>query len=111
MLEKATLERDKEKRRSLLTVTVAGGGCTGVELVAEIAQFIKIILRRDYPEIRRSEVRIILIEATDRILPSFPKFLSGVAMKRLKRMGVEILLDSPIQGVDEDSIGLKDGKE
>jgi NADH dehydrogenase len=109
-LEKATLERDKEKRRSLLTVTVAGGGCTGVELVAEIAQFIKIILRKDYPEINRSEVRIILIEAMDRILPSFPRYLSNIAAERLRRMGVEVLLDSPIQWVSRDTISLKDGK-
>jgi len=110
VLEKAALERDREKRRSLLTITVAGGGCTGVELVAEIAQFIKIILRKDYPEINRSEVRIILIEAMDRILPSFPRYLSNVAMERLRQMGVEILLDSPIQWVNQDYIGLKDGK-
>jgi NADH dehydrogenase len=110
VLEKAALERDGEKRRSLLTITVVGGGCTGVELVAEIAQFIKIILRKDYPEINRSEVRIILIEAMDRILPSFPRYLSDVAMERLRQMGVEILLDSPIQWVNQDYIGLKDGK-
>lgn len=110
VLEKAALERDREKRRSLLTITVAGGGCTGVELVAEIAQFIKIILRKGYPEINRSEVRVVLIEAMDRILPSFPRYLSNVAMERLRRMGVEILLDSPIQWVNQDYIGLKDGK-
>jgi len=110
MLEKAALERDKEKRRNLLTITVAGGGCTGVELVAEIAQFIKIILRNDYPEIDRSEVRIALIEAMDRILPSFPRYLSNIAMERLRKMGVEVLLDSPIQWVNRDFIGLKDGK-
>ena len=101
VLEKAALERDNEKRRSLLTITVAGGGCTGVELVAEIAQFIKIILRKDYPEINRSEVRIILIEAMDRILPSFPRYLSNVAMERLRQMGVEVLLNSPIQNVNQ----------
>jgi NADH dehydrogenase len=110
VLEKAALERDKEKRRNLLTITVAGGGCTGVELVAEIAQFIKIILRKDYPEINRSEVRIILIEAMDRILPSFSKYLSNVATKRLRQMGVEVLLNSPIQNVNKDYIDLKDGK-
>jgi NADH dehydrogenase len=110
VLEKATLERDREKRRSLLTITVAGGGCTGVELVAEIAQFIKIILRKDYPEINRSEVRIILIEAMDSILPSFPRYLSNVATERLRQMGVEVLLNSPIQWVNQDYIGLKDGK-
>jgi NADH dehydrogenase len=109
-LEKAALERDREKRGSLLTVTVAGGGCTGVELVAEIAQFIKIILRKDYPEINRSEVRIILIEAMDRILPSFPKYLSNIATERLRQMGVEVMLDSPIQGISQDYIDLKGGK-
>jgi NADH:ubiquinone reductase (H+-translocating) len=107
VLEKAALEGSKEKRASLLTVTVAGGGCTGVELVAEIAQFINVILRKDYPEINRSEVRIILIEAMDRILPSFPRYLSNVAAERLRHMGVEVLLNSPIQGVSQDYIDLK----
>ena len=110
VLEKAALERDREKRRNLLTLTVAGGGCTGVELIVEIAQFIKAILGKDYPEINRSEVRIVLIEATDRILPSFPKYLSTVATERLRRMGVEVLLNSPIQNVNKNFIGLKDGK-
>ena len=110
-LEKGALEKDAVKRRHLLTITVAGGGCTGVELVAEIAQFINIILRKDYPEIKRSEVRIVLIEATVRILPSFPGYLSDIAMRRLRRIGVEVLLDTPIQWVDKDSIGLKDGQE
>ena len=72
-----------------------------MELVAEIAQFIKIILRKDYPEINRSEVRIILIEAMDRILPSFPRYLSNVATERLRQMGVEVLLNSPIQRVNQ----------
>ncbi len=108
-LENAAFETDGNKRRSLLTISVAGGGCTGVELVAEIAQLINIVLRRDYPEINRSEVRIILIEAMDRILPSFPKYLSDVAMERLRRMGVEIMLNSPIQQVNEHSIVFKHG--
>ena len=110
LLEKAALEKDREKRRSLLTITVAGGGCTGVELVAEIAQFTKTILRKDYPEINLSEVRIILIEAMERILPSFPRYLSNVATERLRKMGVEVLLNSPIQNVNKDTIYLKDVK-
>ncbi len=109
-LERAVLERDSEKRRNLLTITVAGGGCTGVELVAEIAQFINIILRKNYPEINRSDVRIILVEAMDRILPTFPRYLSNIAMERLRQMGVEILLNSPIQWVNKEYVGFKDNK-
>ncbi len=110
-LEKGVLEKDVEKRRKLLTITVAGGGCTGVEVVSEIAQFIKVILHKDYPEIKRDEVRIYLIEAMDRILPSFPKYLSEVATHRLRRMGIEVLLNCPILRVDQDFIELKEGKQ
>lgn len=109
-LERGSLEKDADKKKKLLTITVAGGGCTGVEVVAEIAQFINVILHRDYPEIKRDEVRIYLIEAMDRILPSFPKYLSDVATGRLRRMGIEVLLNSPIQGVDQDFIRFKDRK-
>ncbi len=111
VLEQGALEKDSQERRRLLTIVVAGGGCTGVEVVAEIAQFINLILNKDYPEIKRSEVRIYLIEALDKILPSFPQYLSNMATERLRRMGIEILLDSPIQWANEESIGLKDGRE
>jgi NADH dehydrogenase len=107
-LERGALEKDSKKKRKLLTITVAGGGCTGVEVAAEIGQFIKVILHRDYPEIKRDEVRIYLIEAMDRILPSFPKYLSEVATRRLRRMGIEVLLNSPVQAIDQDIIRLKD---
>jgi NADH dehydrogenase len=108
VLERAALERDPGRRRRLLTLTVAGGGCTGVELVAEIAQFINLILHKDYPEIERSEVRILLLEAMERILPSFSSYLSQVAMERLMRMGIDVRLNAPIQGVGNDWIDLKD---
>lgn len=110
VLERGALEKDIEKKRKLLTFNVAGGGCTGVEVVTEIAQFLNTILKKDYPEIQRSEVQIFLIEALDRILPSFPKFLSDVATERLRQMGIEVLLNSPIEWVNEESIVLKDGK-
>ncbi len=110
-LEKGALEKDSQIKEELLTITVVGGGCTGVEVVTEIAQFINVILNKDYPEIKRHEVRILLIEAMDRILPSFPQYLSHIATERLRWMGIDILLNSPIQWSTEDSIGLKGGRE
>ncbi len=111
MLEKGALEDHGRRRKKLLTIVVAGGGCTGVELVTEIIQFINVILERDYPEIKRSEVRILLIEAMDKILPSFPPYLSRIATQRLKEMGVEVVLNSPIQRASGDSISIKGGRK
>lgn len=110
-LERGAIERDPEKKKKQLTIVVAGGGCTGVEVAAEMAQFIQIILHRDYPEIKRSEVRILLVEAMDRILPSFPEYLSGIALVRLRKMGVEVLLDKQIQKVEEELIELRNKEE
>lgn len=111
MLEKAALEKDARRRKRLLTIAVAGGGCTGVELVAEIVQFINVTLSRDYPEVTRSGVRVLLLEAMDRVLPSFPQYLSQIAIKRLKEMGVEVILNSPIQRASADSVSLKGGRK
>jgi NADH:ubiquinone reductase (H+-translocating) len=105
-LEKGAIEKNEERRKALLTINVVGGGCTGVELIAEIAQFINIILKKDYPEIARSEVRINMIEAAGKILTSFPAYLSQVAMERLRGLGVELLFKTRLDWVDENTIGI-----
>ncbi|HEY9162754.1 MAG TPA: NAD(P)/FAD-dependent oxidoreductase [Desulfomonilia bacterium] len=109
VLEKATLSRNAEEKARLLSISVAGAGCTGCEVVAEIAQFISIILKRGYPEIEPSDVTINLIEASGKVLPSFPEYLSGVALERLRESGIKVRLNSPITGVDDKCIMLKDG--
>lgn len=109
VLERAAIERDREKRIRLLSINVAGAGCTGCEVVTEIAQFLHIILGRDYPEIKLSEIRINLIEAAGKVLPTFPAYLSCVALERMRGMGIEVHLNAPITRVDQECIELKDG--
>ncbi|MFB3926780.1 MAG: NAD(P)/FAD-dependent oxidoreductase [Syntrophales bacterium] len=111
ILEKGAIERDSGKKSRILTINVAGGGCTGIEVVTEIAQFVNTMLKRDYPEIDRSEFRINLIEAAGKILQSFDPFLSRVAAERLKKMGIETILNSPIREVGPDQIELADGRK
>ncbi|MGD0276071.1 MAG: NAD(P)/FAD-dependent oxidoreductase [Syntrophales bacterium] len=111
VLEKGALENNLDERKKILTINVAGGGCTGIELVSEIAQFIHEILGKDYPEIDRHDVTINLIEATGKILSSFPDYLAEVAHRRLMDMGIRIHLDSPIQWVNEKAIGIRDGRK
>lgn len=65
-MENALIEEDEEKRAALLTVTVVGGGPTGVELAGALSEMKRYILPKDYPEIDFSLMKIYLIEASDR---------------------------------------------
>lgn len=98
MLERARWEEDSEKRKELLTFVVVGAGPTGVELAGEIQEYIHHELHKDYPRVSLSEMKVVLVEATDRILPSIERDLADEAVKRLQKIGVEVLLSTPVKG-------------
>jgi len=91
-LEEASIERhDMELRRQLLTFVVAGGGFSGVEVAAELNDFVRGVAR-SYMHIDPSEIRVILLHALDRILPEMDESLALFAQKILRRRGVELRL-------------------
>lgn len=110
ILEKAAIEANPALKREMLTFNVAGAGCTGVELVSDLAEFLGQIISREYPEIRPEEVRVNLIEAAPSVLGSFPPFLSRTAAERLRDMGIELVIESPIAAVGRDFIRLAGGR-
>jgi len=97
--EMAERETDEERRRALLTFVVIGGGPTGVELAGAIAEIAYTVMVQDFRSIRPQDARIILVEAGTRILPFMPESLSLKAEAALKRLGVEIVKDSPVTSV------------
>lgn len=107
--ERAAHEPLPERRKRLLTFVIVGGGATGVEFAGALAELVYRPLRRDYPTIDFSEVSIILVEAMDRLLTGFPERLGRYALQRLRKMGVEVRLDSVVTEVGADSLHLKDG--
>jgi NADH:ubiquinone reductase (H+-translocating) len=108
--ERAASEQDPARRQALLTFMVIGGGPTGVELSGAFAELIRHVLRKDYPHLDMSGARVILVEAIDRLLPSFPESLQKSAMRKLEQMGVEIRLGSPVESVEGGVVTFKDGK-
>jgi NADH:ubiquinone reductase (H+-translocating) len=84
------------------TVLIGGGGFSGVELAAEIGHWQ-----------RRSEIgeglRVYVIEAAPRLIPGLDPLDSHVAAERLRALGIQLYLDSPITAATEDSVTLKDG--
>lgn len=109
MFRKAAKERNAEKRKSMLTFVVAGAGFTGVEVLGELIEW-KRKLSRNY-NIDEKEVKLMLVEALDKILPILNDNLIVKAERYLLKHGVEILKSSPIINVEKDSTILKDGRK
>jgi len=107
--ERAAHEPLSERRKRLLTFVIVGGGATGVEFAGALAELVYRPLRRDYPSIDFSEVSILLVEAMDRLLADFPERLGRYALQRLRKMRVDVRLDSAVTEVTATSLHLKDG--
>ncbi len=101
----------KAQRDAWLTFAVVGGGPTGVELSAQIALLAHRVLRGEYRHIDPSTARVILLDAVPTLLGDFPTTLRERAERDLRRLGVDVQLESPVVGVDPDgvTIGGEDG--
>jgi NADH dehydrogenase len=106
--EAAELEPDAERHRAWLTFVVVGAGPTGVEMAGQIAELARDTLRRDFRSSDPRTARILLVEAADRVLTSFPPSLSAKAASSLGRLGVTPLLGRTVVGVDEQGVMVED---
>lgn len=104
--EKAEQSKTINEQKRLLTFVVIGSGPTGVELAGALAEMAKKTMLHDFRRIDPSNTKIILIEATPRILPSYPEDLSEKARKSLEELGVEIHLNSIVTSIDEKGINI-----
>ena len=110
--EAAELEQDPKRREAWLTFVVVGGGPTGVEMAGQIAELARDTLSRDFHSVDPRRARILLVEASERLLPTFPPRLSTRAARTLERLGVTVLLHTSVVDLDEESVVTKgpDGK-
>jgi NADH dehydrogenase len=108
--EQAMLESDPERRRALLTFIVVGGGPTGVEMAGALSELIRLVLVKDYPRLNIKDVRILLLEATDRLLAVMPERLREAAGKTLWRKYVEVRFGASVADYDGERLRLKSGE-
>jgi NADH dehydrogenase len=90
------------------SVTVIGGGPTGVEMAGAIAELIRGPLKSDQSQVAKN-INVTLIEAGPRLLPSFAPSLSARTKKDLEKLGVKVLLNTAVKEVAHRKIFLKDG--
>jgi NADH dehydrogenase len=109
ILEQANLEENnKELRKSLLTFVVVGGGFNGVETVGAINDFVRESIKDYYKNIYMTEVRVILVHTTDKLLEQIDEPLGKFALEKLKAWGVEFVLNTHVVGATPDSVKLDD---
>ncbi len=94
-LEHADVTNLPDVKRGALTFTVIGGGFSGIETVGEMAELIDRSLKY-YPNVKRSEIRIIVLEFADKILAEMPEKLRAYAARQLEKRGIEIRLNTGI---------------
>lgn len=104
VFERASIQTDCEKQRELLTFVVCGGGYTGVQLVSELRSLILGSLTRFYKAIDPTHIRIILVEAGDKIAAELHSKLSYYVMGQLEKMNIEIKLKSRLTHVSDDRV-------
>jgi NADH dehydrogenase len=108
--EQAMLEADPEQRRARLTFVVVGGGPTGVEMAGALSELIRLVLVKDYPRLNIKDVRVLLLEATDRVLGTMPERLREAAGATLWRKHVEVRFGATVADFDGARVHLKSGE-
>jgi NADH:ubiquinone reductase (H+-translocating) len=104
--ERAENSNDEAERRRLLTFVIVGAGPTGVEMAGAVAELARKALLSDFRNIDPRLARVLLVEGGQRVLPSFPEKLSAVAQRSLQKLGVEILLGTPVDRCDGSGVSI-----
>jgi len=102
--EAAEREPDEEAQKDWLTFVVVGAGPTGVEMAGAFAEIGHHTLRRDFRHFDPLSARVLLIEGLDRVLPSFDAALAPKAQRQLEKLGVEVVLNTRVTGIDETGV-------
>lgn len=107
-LEEGDFECCPNVRRRMMTFVVAGGGFAGVETVAALHDFMLEALPH-YPHLTRDDVRVVLVHPGAVILPELSEKLGRYAQRKLAARGIELHLETKVQGFSAAGVTLSDG--
>jgi NADH dehydrogenase len=107
--EAAEREQNPEKLRAWMTFVIVGAGPTGAELAGALGEIAHDTLVHDFRDIDPTQTRIILVEGTDRPLPTYPPRLSEAARKMLTRLGVTVRTGAMVTDIRAGGVTIREG--
>ena len=102
--QEAEWEADDASRRAKLTVIVVGGGPTGVELAGPILETASRSIPKDFRFVDTRTARVILVQASGRLLAAMPEAMSELARRDLEKIGVEVWLNTRVTAAGADGV-------
>ena len=108
-LEQAELEDDPQRRRTLTTFIIVGGGASGVEVAGAIADFLS-AAEKYYPRTQDLDSKVIVLEGGDRLVAEFPGSLGDSAQDSMRKAGIEIHLNSRVSEVTPAGVKTESGE-
>lgn len=109
-MEKAVLTKNIRERRKLLTVVVAGGGPTGVEVSGMLAEMRNGILRKEYPELETAASNLYLVDGGNALLSPMSKASQKDTYNALTKMGVVVKLNTRVTDFKDDTVYFANGE-
>lgn len=109
-VEKACKIQSVEKRREYLTIVIAGGGPTGVEVAGMFAELRKRIVKTEYPELVGTNSKVYIVNSPNCLLPPMSRKSQVYAENRLKEYGVEVLLKTRVSDFNGNEVFLNNGE-
>ena len=109
-LEKAAICKEIRKRRKLLTIVVAGGGPTGVEVSGMFAEMRKNILLKEYPELDTTASNVYLVDGGDALLAPMSEASQKDTLEALTKLGVVVKLNSKVTDYIDDTVYFENGE-
>ncbi|MEM2160263.1 MAG: NAD(P)/FAD-dependent oxidoreductase [Candidatus Nitrosotenuis sp.] len=110
MLEIADTEKNSTLQEKLLTVVVVGAGFAGVETIGEINSFVRDSVKSYYHNINPDNIKMILISASDKILPELGEELGKKAYESLQKAGIRIVPNTKAVDAGDDFVFLGNGE-